>query len=792
MARSVTFNGVTRYRPGGISRVSTVALTPVSGGGNIIAFLGEAEKGAPGSERLYVLNDGTRAIEYFGEGDLATAIQFAFGAGADPLIPGGASEVVVYKTNSSTQATADLPGLLQNLVPDTTEVDTGASVTVIPVTGATLTPGELVGNWAIVEVNGQLFGRKVTGNDASSITLDLALPAAPAQGSFITVVSAVLKIKSTEYGEGANGVEFSLTNPGVGGIYELQFVTRSGTETQVSPRFGGTPHLVVEYKGGTVVASGVIDAGTTADTVVIAGGALTPGDHDGQICEIGGQRVRIVSNTADTLTLEAPGLSPETLEGLEPTSEVSILDVTGGYARFVSSTGGQATAFETVITGGPGGHNRTIAITPSTTLAQIASELEATGVYSAWVYPGKDPNFLASQMDFVDPSSTLDETSGDSVVADIARTFVDTHTEGNLGLYAQVAELIALVDEVSEHVTVERATGSPGAGGSISGAGGITYDMIASIQNLTLSGAVRGTSSNSDWQAGLDKLLQRRVDYVVPLIDADLASEGHGSTATWASVSQQLKDHVIQARGAVGLERGAFIGLKANKDRILHEAGRLGDEDIQLVAQDVYALDSTGNLKTMGPRVLAAIAAGCRAGVGEIGEPLTNKYIRIAGLSQHHTWEPSDLTDSVDMIKAGVLFAEEIVGEGFRWVRDLTTHTRTDHLAYTEGSVRDIVRRVVYTLRTDIDKAFTGRKALPATIGNVRNFAASRLDIYRDEGVITDSTDPATGETIYAYYGLRVTSTGDTIRLCVGFFPVPGINFQLDDIYVAIPSQVAA
>jgi len=81
--------------------------------------------------------------------------------------------------------------------------------------------------------------------------------------------------------------------------------------------------------------------------------------------------------------------------------------------------------------------------------------------------------------------------------------------------------------------------------------------------------------------------------------------------------------------------------------------------------------------------------------------------------------------------------------------------------------------------------------SLSTTISSVRDFAASILEIFRDEEYIVDSTDPVTGTTVRAYYGLKVTATGDVLRLAVGFFPVPGINFQLDDIFVSVPSQVA-
>jgi hypothetical protein len=141
------------------------------------------------------------------------------------------------------------------------------------------------------------------------------------------------------------------------------------------------------------------------------------------------------------------------------------------------------------------------------------------------------------------------------------------------------------------------------------------------------------------------------------------------------------------------------------------------------------------------------------------------------------------------MIINGVLFAERIDGVGTRWVRDLTTWVADDNLAYSEGSIRDAVRFVAFGLRTTLVERFTGKKAAPSTIANVKDAAATYLELTRQDDIIVDSTDPTTGETVKAYHNLKVTSSGDTVRINVGIFPVPGINFQLNDIFLQLPTQ---
>ncbi len=202
-------------------------------------------------------------------------------------------------------------------------------------------------------------------------------------------------------------------------------------------------------------------------------------------------------------------------------------------------------------------------------------------------------------------------------------------------------------------------------------------------------------------------------------------------------------------------------------------------------------MNAAGSLQEFGPRIQAVQAAGCRAGVAEVGEPLTHKFVRVSSLTQDPSWDPADLTDANEMIQAGVLFAEVVEGVGTRWVRDLTTHIKDNNLAKSEGSVRDVVRFVAFGLREDLVREFTGKKASPATISSVKDRTAAFLELQRQNNVIVDSTDPATGAFKRAFHNVRVTSSGDVVRINFGMFPAVGINFILTEIFVQLPTQSA-
>ena len=412
-----------------------------------------------------------------------------------------------------------------------------------------------------------------------------------------------------------------------------------------------------------------------------------------------------------------------------------------------------------------------LTFTGSQTLRQLLDTINANPAYEA----------TAGQAINVDTTLVADLDFGPEVVGSVLASL-------DLSVAGPTRNVMAIVDylnDFSEWVSAVRPTT---VGSLVSGCC-VPNDILDPV---ALTGGSRGTSSNLFFQAGLDELLTLRCNSVVPLIDEDLTNEGFGSLATVASVAANLAAHVAVARGTAqdkAGERGGFQGFQGTKTAVIAQANSLNDMDVALVAQNPTVLNSLGSLEEFGPRMLAVMAASMRSGVTEVAEPLTHKLLRISGLTQDASWSPDDLTDANEMIINGILMAEAVDGVGTRWVRDLTTWIADDNLAYSEGSVRDAVRFVAYGLRTALVERFTGKKAAPSTIANVKDVANTVLEVFRQDDIIVDSTDPATGTTVKAYHNLKVTSSGDTIRINVGIFPVPGINFQLNDIFLQLPTQ---
>lgn len=780
MARSVTFNGITRYRPGAIARVNAEALNQIGlTAGGVLGLIGEADGGLPGSSSgLVSINDPSRATDLFRSGPLVDAIRLAFQSSADPLIPGGAAEVLVYKTNASTQASVHIPSTAVDVV--STTASAGSTSTAVNV-AATLVASAHVGRWVkitIASLSSTTFLRRITANTTSQITVTPALPAAPAAADLVKIHSDLMILTSRDAGTHTSTIDATIDYTPATETYQV--ITNFDGDQQLSPTLGGQlrNYLHVVYRGGSVSATTAVVAGSTTSIIQVTPASLVATSHanktfilkdsSGNLKAIS----KITTNGTGSVTLAVA------LSALPTVGDIveirGVTDATGT----VTGASGVATAFTSTITGVTG-DDLSITFTPNMTLNALKNAINA------------NPNYIATVPSQVNGDTTTAASLdfGASTQVNIQRSY--SGTVSTTGFRADLFEIISWINNESTWLTAARATADAvdGGDGNVVDFPDTTGDALP--WTFLLYGGTRGISANSDFQAGFDKMLLTVVDEVVPLIDQDLTNEGYSSTATWSSVAAQLVDHVSTARGVAGLERGGWIGVRATKSVLIADANAINDMDVAIVSQFPTVVDATGNLVQKGPREFAVMGASMRLGAGEIGEPLTNKYLRTSAVTQDSSWDPTDSTDAADLIKAGVLFAENVPSVGIRWVRDLTTWVRDDNLAYTDGSVRDVVRYVVYGLRTLIQNRFTGRKATPATVASVKDAVSSLLEAYRSQNIIVDSTDPATGATIRAYYGLKVFTDGDILRVNVGIFPVVGINFELIDLFLSLPTQSA-
>lgn len=774
MARSVTFGGQTQFKPGGLTKINANALTPVgSSAVGIVGIVGEADGGAPNT--VIDIDDPALAKDTFRSGPLADAIRIAFDPSSDPRIPGGAFRCRVYKTNQSLRSATHLPGD-EATISDTVAA-ASTNVLINLVTGG-LVVNAHIGRFA--QISGER--RRIVSNTATSITVSPAFSAAPVITTVVLILRTQVLVTSADYGVHNNSISIEVED---GTTANKKVVTVSLDDAvEQSPQICGDPYLEIQYQGGPAATNGTGTVTAATTSTITLDVAAAPGLNAFALMLIelaDGRRRLIASNTAadpTVITLTA-GYELTAAEATALVGQTAVVrDVLTATGSFTGS-GGVVTAFTTAVT--PTADNLNIAITTTTTLRQFVDQINGTTNYQATIPAGLNPDTtLMKTFDFGTRATAVD------VRFDRA---IDYANKGTFRRDLQV--LIDWINTFATLVTAVRASTATGEGAELPLNTGGVSSTVRDVP-LYLIGGARGISSNSNFQAGFDALLLQRVNHVVPLIDQDLTNEGLGSTATFDSVAAQAAAFADTANSSGKNELGAYLGYKATKTNLIAKAAQLNSGDVALLQGQLTVLNAAGTLQQQPHWSIAVAAAGMRSGAPEVGEPLTFKYIKTNALAIDSSWSPKNITDVNALIAGGVMFAEQAPNGAFRFVRDLTTYLIDDNIAFMDGNTRDAVRYVAYDFRQSLEDKFTGLKATPATVASIREYAAAKLQLYREGNIIVDSLDPETGtSTVPGWRRLRVFIEGNVATIRVEIFPVTGIVFQLNDIFLQLPRLAA-
>jgi len=825
MARFVTFNGSTMFHPGALSKVdvSTVAQTN-PGLSGIIGIIGEADNGEPAVPHF--LYDPTLAKTIFGSGDLADAIRLAFEPANDARVPGGANQVIVIKTNVSTQSTATFMGQtilgtnLDNQIVFTSrgygadtikiswafEVDPissnkyqatiehdgtglaevisdiggnplmnvafkGPEDHVVVATGTTDNPGPAPDVYTILDT-GTIAGTEPYIGKWVRIT-----SAGATLGEYRKITAIAANFLTVSGGVGAAG--FSALVPD-GATYEV--IEKRVWEGVITASSNTAPNATVTLHASDVL----LDAAGTAsmaDTMI----RVLDGNGIGQIRTVksvaGSGAGPLVLTLADNDLFDTAPINGDSIAWID------VIDVIGK----ITGSNGYAINLETEVTWGDSvtvplvDPDLDITLSSTVTVADLVSLINSDLAVPG--SPAAGGNYLAevgAGRSGIDSGSSqlFDfDTKNNGTVANT----VDLRADFNLDLEDRARflddlnQLLVAVNAYSSLVSAVRAV----SGATAANVGAGVPVLINPSAHSYLTGGVAGASTNTTWQAAFDEMLKWRRDYVIPLISED------AGTVSLDAIHAQLLSHVQTSRGdgkneCVGLASCKFTGSTA-LDNILIKAAALNDPDTLMTYQSPTNLDVDSNLKEFEPWGHAVIAAGMAAGL-VIGVPITFKYLKATGVENNSTYaDPLDKTTSTRLLKGGVLFSEEKKGKGYRWVRGLTTHTRDDNLAYTDLSVRVILNFISYDLRTDIEDTFTGTVGNPGNIADIKSRVTAKCESYRTSGYIVDSKDPVTGETRHAFYNVTVNLCGDIADIRVSLFFASGINFETLSISAQLP-----
>lgn len=715
MAINVTFNGSTIWKPGSYSS-TTVDLGggfPIGPAG-LIAVIGEADAGAPGSQEINIFDnrftgDQVSTIRAkYRQGPLVDAALMMFAPASDAAIPGGANTLFMWKTNASVRASLAVPTAMGTLRAREWGVG-GNRITAKIVSSAEVAPvivGDTIAAFGVA-LNEAEFWVAVSGEEPIPVALSAT------SGDHADLATLLVEINAALVG------------------------------TDVEAVSGGTDKVTLRLK---------------ADATAHQNGI-------GKVLEIGGADIALIGHAAESaFSSVEPSVSVFFDNKRDQIIENDIIggDVVLSIGR--TSAGGVSEAWVEITASQIRLHEAAVSPTPAhifvkasyPVLSELVTEIN---LRTGWSASLADP--LYGQLN----PEVLDQVT----VGALSDTVEPARIKKDAFEWSYMCEMSAMIELINEPVI------------------GLPDAMV----ETSLSGGSKGGTSSVDIVNALEKFTKFHVNFIIPLFArsaTDDIADGltdPSSTYTIDGIHQAVKTHISLMKSTKKRsERQAVLAYKASYVDCQKKSAELADGRLQLVIQDIRQNDSQGNIKWFQPWALAAVLTGARAGAA-IGEPLTFKYMNIAGL--RHTAQSMSTADadividfdpdlqSDQAIQSNITFLEAAQGGGFRVVVDNTTYGRDGNWVWNRGHTIYAADIAAYNFRSQMESLFVGRKNV-VTVNDVVTAASAILGRFKDAGMIVPSKDAPAG-----FKELTVQIVGNEIRIAVTLILVEGIEFVLTE-----------
>ena len=918
MSKFITFNGVTLFHPGGITKVDAAGMAQVAAGASgIVGVIGEADYGKPydpdnNSPQVYTFTDPDAAAETFKSGALADSIDFLFNPANDVRIPGGAQQVIAIKSNIDTQSTtgtttaAAVPDRsTANLSLTFTSVIYGKYANALSVKVArnstntdTLDVTVTDGNTNTVETFTQICGNQLL--DVQYAPSEPTLAVASLVTNVDSVDSEQLPVAAVPAGcdagrwvqiTGHDGTQPHLLgqvrriNNIAGTVLHLQspFVNDDGTTSALINdlttfkvvREAVGPFFVTAYDAATNIIT-VEGAQDNQPTGYVDGSPLfwVNGTGAAQIASVtsGPGYLQIVSGTGagqvrriNAATSAASGRSTLTIENgfttnpdtnsqfvfINAVPDTGAPTYTGGNAMGEGAIGaiGGASGVSTSLTlqvrpgfGEPATHGGAAiaaggagsggaGLRPADWVFTLSANLNVnalvtalnngnlisgatkgsnatTGAWKARVGLGRDGTLPTTRFDWTGAAgatSTINgadasiSSSGVDCLCDFDTTHPPAVETGDYGAtpnryHRFVDNLMLLVDTLNAQSTLVTAARASAEGTVTAPTGANWGDGVPAFATYALGGGAYNPTTASGLAACFNELIKHRHDTAVALwsinapnftidyVHSLLLTHSQNGAGSY----RNEVDCIAATQPSATLTEAAAITFIENK------AATMNNRNVALVFQDIKRTGLTGSTTQFAPHMLACAIAGMQAG-SPIGTPLTFKIVRaIEVLCANAKVDTLDKNTSDLLLQRGVLFTEKVKSQGDRVVKNLSTYTATDNLAYTDRNVNYELNYMSYDLRKFIVDKFVGAKATPAVVASVKSAVITKLEYYKTNlEIIVDSQDTLTGASLNAYRNIKVTISGDICTIRFEIFPAVGINYVTFEIFAKLPTLSA-
>lgn len=374
MAIARTFNGATLLDPGAYTRiiVENLAGFPLQPTG-FVGIIGEAQGGQPRVLDILEQTEIQDAKARYKSGPIADALDLLLTPSNDPRISNGASKIVVYKVNDSTQSDLPLPSAVPSDIVTLSSKNYGAdenNLTALVSEGAT--PDEDA--FLLGSIDGPFT---LAGGETLIVDLN---------GTTYTYTETL--------GAGAHTTAALAANMDAGGNWapSKPIIAVADTASPLKIRITLDPVVVV---GGELDYGYVkVDAASTIDTVI----GIT-GEDRGQK---GSRVITFEKSGVEEITLDMGG--PEFM-GIKyvgaGTSCLLDVNVVAGELKLVTTCAGAPLDNLDIVLEDAEGRNKF-------TVKELVAQIDAIAEYDASVLFAQDPDRNANQIDYYDNLEIID------------------------------------------------------------------------------------------------------------------------------------------------------------------------------------------------------------------------------------------------------------------------------------------------------------------------------------------------------------------------------------------------
>ncbi len=737
MSITIPFAGANIKVPGAYSTLRTnltgsLPLTPTG----IVGIIGEATKGAPGSDTL---NGGVKEydsatladlISYFGSGPIVDAARTLVNASNDSRILQGASRIFVYKTNSSTAASLVINQNVSNPYATLNSRNWGVDENLINTTISQDTP----------EVFSLQFGVDWSGTPAADITLRVN------GGTVVTITAANCTTAALTVTELNTKLNTAL------GTVAIAYASNVANRISINLAITGTG---AKRNGMGISLEFIASANwvTLGVTVPQQGVAIVAGSGVNGLTATNPTRTITVNRQQDQITETTSNTTGEL--GGKIYLEIGCSATTSTLLTISNTT------LTTVVTGS-GASSLSLTLVNFATLADLAQYINAQPGYSCVVPSNINPGL---------PPSVLDR---------VTSVGIDSSTVGIRAgqVKADSYEIQKWFDNNSSLVSVTRTlfVGLP--------------DVLALSY---LNGGTRGSSSTSSFNNGFTAFEGKRINIVVPLVSQDASDDlvelpGYTDTSSTydaESILIQAREHCKKMSNVVNRnERNCYLGYRETFQNCRNESKIIDSEFCSLSFQDVQLIGTDGALFWGQPHLLACLIAGLQAGA-EIGLPATFKFVAANGIRHvkkqgvaplsTELFDPNNPGSKNLAIEDGLLILESPSSGGIRVVLQNSTYQNDANFVFNRPSVLAAAHYIAYNLRNQLEALFVGDKVRTGTAESIRNAVIAVMKQFLDAEIIVG--DDTNGNLGYKNLAVHVNGSVATIDICIT--PVVGVDFVL-------------